>query len=357
MENRVIKVLLLGAAFSGDLHMDAYSRLSNKAKIVAICDQNTDRIKTLTEKHGITNYDVYTDINEAIQKTDCDIVDICLPNFLHCEAALLALKKGRDIIVEKPFATTVEDGQKMVDLAIQENRHIYYAEDWLFAPAICRALDIVAEGAIGEVLYARARECHNGSHSPFAQSIAFCGGGCMIHLGVHPISLLLSQKNNEWTELMAMTSGGGEKNYIHKTMEGEDWSACLIKFLDGSTALIECNYITKGGMEDMIDFYGTEGTIHVDINFTGPIKCFSLPGLNYVIEKAELTTGWSRPAVDEKLNLGYVDEIAHFIECCAAGEEARNGVRGVDGLEAIKVVNYVYQSAREGKKVLNPKYS
>ncbi len=348
-----IKVLLLGASFSADLHMDGYSR-TEKAKVVAICDKSTDRVKSLAKDYSITDYIAYTDIEEALEKTDCDLVDICLPNFLHCEAAVLALEKGKDIICEKPLATTVEDAQKIVDTAARKGRHIYYAEDWLFAPAIRRALSIVSEGAIGKLLYVRARECHSGSHSPFAQKIAYCGGGCMIHLGIHPISFMLSQKNNEWTELVAMTSGGEKNNLIYKEMEGEDWSACLIRFRDGTSALLEGNYITKGGMEDILDFYGTEGCLHVDLNFTGPISCFSMPGVNYVIEKAEMNTGWTRPAVDEKYHLGYVDEIEYFIDCCSEGKDARIGLRGSDGLEALKVIACIYQSAKEGKKISNP---
>lgn len=97
--------------------------------------------------------------------------------------------------------------------------------------------------------------------------------------------------------------------------------------------------------------------MHVDLNFTGPISCFSIPGVNYVVEKAEINTGWTRPSIDEKYNLGYVDEIAYFIDCCAKAKDARVGLRGVDGLEALKVINYIYQSAREGKKIVNPMLS
>jgi len=94
--------------------------------------------------------------------------------------------------------------------------------------------------------------------------------------------------------------------------------------------------------------------VHVDLNFSSPVTCYSIPGVNYVIEKVDVTTGWSKPAVDEKYNLGYVGEIGHFIECCANDRDAIIGLRGIDGLEALKVINYIYQSAREGKKIINP---
>lgn len=351
--NDKIKVLLVGAAFSADLHMDGYSRCRDIAEIVAICDKDTGRIEDMAKRYGLTDYKAYDSYEKAIEEVDCDVVDICLPNFLHRDVALAAFKKGRHVISEKPIATTVEDAEDMVAAAEKAGKKLYYAEDWLFAPALVKALEIIEEGGIGDTMYFRARESHGGSHSPFAQTIKYCGGGSMVHLGIHPVCFALSLKNNRWTELVAMTSGGLKNNFIHKGMEGEDWSACIIKFDDGTSALLEANYLTVGGMEDVIDFYGTKGRMHIDLTFSSAINCFSMPGLNYTVEKAEITTGWSKPAVDEKYNLGYISEIRHFMECSKENRDAKVGLRGIDGLEALKVVNLIYKSAREGVKITN----
>lgn len=352
MEGKV-RVLLVGAAFSADLHMDGYTRCTDVAKVVAICDKDIKRANSLAERYSLSDYEIFDDYEEALEKVECDIVDICLPNFLHHDVALAAFKKGRHVVSEKPLATTVEDAAEMVEAARRADRRLYYAEDWLFAPALNKALEIMEEGAIGDPLYIRARECHSGSHSPFAQKIKYCGGGCMIHLGIHPVGFMLALKHGQWTELSAMTSGGGDSNLIHKSMEGEDWSVCTIKFADGTSALLEANYVTMGGMEDVIDFYGTKGLMHIDLTFSSAISCYSVPGPSYTVEKAEITTGWSKPAVDEKFSLGYINEIRHFMQCCRDNTDARIGLRGVDGYEALKVVNLIYESAREGKKILN----
>lgn len=348
-----VKVLLIGAAFSADLHMDGYSRCTDIAEVVAICDMDISRVKSLADRYNLKNYKTYDDYEKALDEVDCDLVDICLPNFLHYNAALAAFKKGKHVISEKPLATTVEDAVAMVKAAEKAGKKLYYAEDWLFAPALNKALGIIEEDGIGKPLYVRARECHCGSHSPFAQTIKYCGGGSMVHLGIHPVGFLLAFKQGRWTELTAMTSGGLGANFIHKGMEGEDWAACLIKFDDGTSALLEANYLTMGGMEDVIDFYGTKGCMHIDLTFSSAISCYSVPGLNYTVEKAEITTGWSKPAVDEKFNLGYVNEIRHFMERSLKNEDAKVGLRGVDGLEALKVINLIYKSAKEGIRIVN----
>lgn len=351
--SKKVRVLLVGAAFSADLHMDGYSRCTDIAEIVAICDKDVSRVNALAQRYGLTGYKSYDNYEKAIEEVECDLVDICMPNFLHHDVALAAFKKGRDVISEKPLATTVEDAAEMVAAAAKAGKRLYYAEDWLFAPALNKALSIVEEGAIGKPLYIRARECHCGSHSPFAQTIKYCGGGSMVHLGIHPVGFMLALKNGRWTELTAMTSGGLQGNFIHKGMEGEDWAACMIKFDDGTSALLEANYLTTGGMEDVIDIYGEKGCMHLDLTFSSAISCYSIPGLSYTVEKAEITTGWSKPAVDEKFNLGYVNEIRHFMECCRDNTDAKTGLRGIDGFEALKVINLIYKSAREGIKIVN----
>lgn len=351
--DKKVRVLLIGAAFSADLHAEAYARCTDLATIVGICDKVPERVHALAERYGFKDYQFFDDYKEAIDKVDCDVVDICLPNFLHHDVALYAFQHGRHVISEKPLATTVEDAKEMVEAAEKAGKKLYYAEDWLFAPALIKALSVIEEGALGRPMYYRARECHSGSHSPFTQTIKYCGGGCMVHLGVHPVAFMLALKDNKWTELVAMTSGGGENNFLHTKMEGEDWAACLIKFQDGTSALLEANYITTGGMEDVFEVYGTEGCMHVDLTFSSPVKVFSIPGVSYAVEKAELTTGWTKPAVDEKYNLGYIGEIRHFMECAKEGKDARVGLRGVDGYIALKVINLIYKSAKEGIKIVN----
>ena len=351
--NQKLRVLLVGAAFSADLHSDGYSRILDKVEIVGICDRDLSRADALAKRYGFSGYTAYDDYSTAIAQCDCDLVDICMPNFLHHDVALKALNAGRDIICEKPLATTVEDAQDMVDTADRLGKHIYYAEDWLFAPAFRKALSILESGKVGRPLYIRARECHSGSHSPFAQSIQYCGGGCMVHLGVHPVSFMLALKDNRWSELTAMTSGGGAANLVHRSMEGEDWAGAFLRFADGTYATLEANYVTVGGMEDVLDIYCEQGCIHVDLSFSGPVKVFSIPGLDYTVEKAELTTGWSTPAVDEKYSLGYCGEINHFVDSALAGRDAQVGLRGRDGLETLKVINLIYRSAKTGTAVKN----
>ena len=62
-----LRVLLIGAAFSADLHSDGYSRIMDKVDIVGICDKNTNAIKVLAERYNFKGYETYDDIDTAIE--------------------------------------------------------------------------------------------------------------------------------------------------------------------------------------------------------------------------------------------------------------------------------------------------
>ena len=160
----------------------------------------------------------------------------------------------------------------------------------------------------------------------------------MIHLGIHPIGFLPWLTGQEITQVMGMVTGGEEKNLLHKHYTGEDWAAALVMFENGARGFVEGNYITCGGMDDRVEIYGTEGNIHVDLTKGSPLAVYSRPGFEYAVEKADYTHGWTQPAVDEFLSLGYVNEIAQFVDCVQNDRPPPQGTSGLDGIKALALV-------------------
>ena len=115
--DKKIRILITGAAFSADLHMDGYARCKDIAQIVAICDKDINKVNSLAERYGLKDYITYGNYEKAIDEAECDLVDICLPNYLHHDVALAAFRKGKHVIAEKPLATTVEDATDMIKAA------------------------------------------------------------------------------------------------------------------------------------------------------------------------------------------------------------------------------------------------
>ncbi len=342
-----IKVGIIGSQFAAGLHAESYKRFS-EVKMVAVA--SLDNLEKFSSEFDIPS--TYEDYMEMIKNEDLDLISICVPNFLHKKIVVDIAEAGiKNIICEKPLATTIPDAIAMIDICEKNNVRLMYAEDWLFAPAVIRAKEIVEEGGIGKLLYIKAKESHSGSHSIYAQKKEYCGGGTMIHLGIHPVAFVSFLAGSDIKEVMGMATAGGDTNLLHKNYTGEDWAAAIVTMENGVKGFVEANYITSGGMDDKIEIYGTEGNIHIDLTKGSPIDVYSRHGYGYAIEKADFTHGWTKPAVDEFLSLGYVKEIEHFIDCVINNKEPNVGTRGVDGLKALEVVLAIYESAESGKLV------
>ena len=347
-KDRKVGIGIVGARFAAELHAIAYSRCAD-ANIVAVCSNQPDELESFASRFQISK--AYLDYKQMVQDPEVEVVSICVPNFLHHQVAMAACEAGKHVVCEKPLATTIEDALEMMEAFEKANLKLMYAEDWNFAPALVRAKEIVDEGAIGRILYVRAKESHNGSHSPFAQTLEYCGGGALLHLGCHPAAFIRYITGQEVVEVVGATTEGLKENLIHHQMEGEDFGVAFLTLADGSRALIEGNYITLGGMDDCVELYGTKGVLKVDLTFGSPISVYSTEGYSYVLEKADVSTGWTRPAVDEFYSLGYQTELAAFIKCVKEDLQIPEGAGASDGLAALAIIKAAYISAKEGRPV------
>lgn len=343
-----VRIGIVGSKFAADFHADSYRR-HPQAELVAVAA--IDNLEPFAAKWSIPN--TYRDYQEMFTREKPDLVSVCVPNFLHHAVTLAAAEAGCHVLCEKPLATTVEAAHEMRRVCRERGVKLFYGEDWCFSPSLRRAMVIIGEGGIGRPLYLKAKECHNGTHSPFAKAKDSCGGGSLIHLGIHPVGwalhLMGREGANPVVEVIGKCNGGQADNFVHKDNGGEDFGLGVLKFEDGAFAFVEGNYITVGGMDDKIEIYGTEGVLKADLTFGSNLSVYSRPGYGYSIEKADNTLGWTRPAVDEFFNLGYVDELAYAIDC-VCGDVQPGYHAGADlGVACIEIIDALYRSNAEGR--------
>src|SRR6188768_2222438 len=101
------KVAILGAGFISEIHLESYHRFVPEAEVVAVYSRSSQRAQAFAQQHGVPRS--FDKLEAAITKSNCDIVDVCLPNFLHHRAVLAAANAGKHIICEKPLAMTLEE--------------------------------------------------------------------------------------------------------------------------------------------------------------------------------------------------------------------------------------------------------
>lgn len=341
------KVAILGAGFITDIHMESYHRFVPDAEVVAVYARKQERAKAFADKYGIPNH--YSDLDAVIEKSGCEVVDICLPNYLHAEATLKAAKAGKHIIIEKPLATTLEDADKMISACREAGVKLMYAEELCFAPKYERVRGMVKEGAVGDIYMLKQGEKHSGPHADWFYDIDLAGGGVLMDMGCHAIGWFNWMLDNAKPKSVIASMS----TVFHKgRTRGEDNSIVIVEYDNGVTAVAENSWAKHGGMDDRSEVYGTGGVIYADLFMGNAAVAYSRDGYGYAMEKADTTKGWSFPIFEEAFNQGYPHELKHFIECVR--EDKTPLVTGELGRDVLEVIYAAYASAGQGKKIELP---
>jgi len=341
------KIAILGAGFISEIHVESFHRFIPEAEVVAVYARNEEKAKAFAEKFDIPLW--YTDVDTLINKSCCEIVDICLPNFMHEQATLKAAAAGKHIIIEKPLAVTLKEADRMIDACKKANVKLMYAEELCFAPKYERARQLVNEGAFGEVFMLKQSEKHSGPHSDWFYDINLAGGGVLMDLGCHGIQWFRWMLNNA----KALNVFASLATVYHKgRTKGEDNSVIIIEFENGVTGVVENSWAKHGGMDDRSEIYGTGGMIYADLFMGNSAVSYSRNGYKYAMEKADTTVGWSFTVFEEVFNQGYPHELKHFVDCVRNNKQPL--VTGEDGRAVLEIIYAAYASAGSGKKVSLP---
>lgn len=124
----MINVGLVGLGFIGKTHLEAYEALPN-AKVIQICSRSGS--------DSLINYKgkVTADYDALLSNPEIDVIDICLPTYLHEEYIVRAAKAGKNIICEKPLALTAEAVKRIIKIVEEENVRLFIGHVLRFWPA------------------------------------------------------------------------------------------------------------------------------------------------------------------------------------------------------------------------------
>ena len=148
-----VRVGMIGLGGVGSWgHLPGYEQIPDQAKLVALCDVNPGSINETAAKHGAKTY---SDFNELLADPDVDMVDICLPHFLHGKVALAAAKAKKHVLCEKPFTLDMALADEIIQTTKDNGLRLMVAENTRFVKAYEVARSFLDKKAIGDVCLAR----------------------------------------------------------------------------------------------------------------------------------------------------------------------------------------------------------
>jgi predicted dehydrogenase len=240
-----LKTAVIGVGSMGKNHARVYSELP-EAHLVAVSDANPATAEAIGKTFGATAYSDYRDL---LAKEKPQAVSVAVPTALHEQVVTDVLNAGANVLVEKPIAATIEEGQRLIALAKAKNLKIQVGHIVRFNPAIQELKKRLDAGELGRIYQVFCRRA-----GPFPARIRDVG--VVIDLAPHDVDIIRFLTGLDPLRLYAET-----EQRIHTDHEDLVWG--MLRFPDGITAAVEINWLTPTKIREVL-VLGERGLFRVD---------------------------------------------------------------------------------------------
>ena len=198
----MVRVGIIGIGGMGNMHFGVYEGLAG-AEVVALADTDPKRLEPGASATAINigeggatidpeRHKTYTDPGELLKDPDVDLVDICLPTFLHAEWMIEAIEAGKHVLCEKPMALHAEDCHRVLEALKGKKTRLMIAQCIRFWPEYVYAKEAVESGRLGTVKAAhfwRGGSIPEWSWDSWMKD-ARRSGGAILDLHVHDVDFV-----------------------------------------------------------------------------------------------------------------------------------------------------------------------
>lgn len=319
----MLRVAIIGLGKMGQRHAEAWHALED-VEIAGLVGRNQEKITVYAEQYQTA---FFPDIETLLEQQRIDVVDICLPTFLHYDAITRAINKQADIqiVCEKPLCLTREEAKKILKLTQKYRTPIFVGHILRFDPEYRALHNQVKAGAVGEVGIVR-----------LTRKTAFPGGwfhdakqsgGIVMDLGIHDIDWLL------WTF-------GDIERIMSRHMKVSkertfEYALITLRMKSGVIAHLELSWGAKQ-LESSVEIAGKDGLLLSDGTKNQPIA-IELHHTN--------NTETNYLSADVVGEAPIVTQLRHFKNCILHGEKPIITVE-----EAARAVAVVEDAILSGEK-------
>lgn len=351
METKTIKAGFVGSGYAARFHYNALKHvMSAKVQVSGVFSATREHAVAFASERNCMK--VYDSLEELIDESD--VIHVCTPPVTHEEIVIAALRKNKNVIVEKPFTGYFGDGselfcgddfpretglktaldscRRMLEAEAKSEGRILYAENWIYAPAVQKEREII-EKSKAQILWINGEQSHSGSHSLAYGEWRLSGGGSLIGKGCHPLSAALYFKQIEGlarngkpirpvnvsarTHAITRMDSFEDKGFLKTHYKDvEDFAIVHVIFEDGTVADLIANELSLGGTNNWIRVNANNHRTLCNMSHNNAMQTYT-PDAEfykdiYIVEKTETQEGWSEISPDEGWFLGYQHELEAF---------------------------------------------
>lgn len=352
-----LRIGLIGLGGMGGMHYGCHIH-NPEVELVAICDIIPEKVENTLKNWDPTGCDTkgFTDFKEMIDTVELDAVDICTPNDFHSIIAVYALERGLHVFSEKPDAVSVEECERMKAAAEKNNRVLMVMRNNRYYSNSVYLKKFIESGGAGDIYCGRCgwirRRGIPGKGGWFTTK-AKSGGGPLIDLGVHMIDLSIWLMGNPKPVSVSgctfnkFAENTAESDSEHSafgeaqadgTFDVEDLAMGFIRFDNGACLQIEFSWASNIKHETrFVELRGTKAGIKWGDDGSAEIYSEN--------EDGKLTD--DRHVCD--MGNGHAAALRHFSSIVL--HDTEKDFVPEQGLNMIKILSAIYESAKTGKEV------
>ncbi|MEW4326774.1 Gfo/Idh/MocA family oxidoreductase [Rossellomorea marisflavi] len=349
----MLKVGVVGLGSISQFHIKPYLAHAD-AELTALCDVNEQRLEEKGKQYGVDR--LYRDYHELVTDDAIDAVSICTWNNSHADIAIAALDAGKHVLVEKPLCMTVEEALWVEEAVERSGKVLQVGFVRRHGNNTALLKKFIDSGDLGEIYYAKATCLRRlGNPGGWFSDRTKSGGGPLIDLGVHMIDICwyfmgkprpVSVSGNTYRKLgnrhhIENLSFYQAADYDPHHNDVEDLANALIRFENGASLMVDVSFTLQAKKDELsVKLYGEKGGAEFE------------PEIAIVTEQHQTILNVT-PQVDQltfDFEGAFYTEINHFVSCCLEGKESIAPV--ADGVQVMKMLNAVYESAESGREVI-----
>jgi predicted dehydrogenase len=329
-----LRIAVLGVGSMGRNHARIYTELPN-VELVGVADTNGENAQTIARRYSCR---AYTDFRQLLDELRPDAVTVAVPTVYHQEVACAAAQRGAHLLIEKPIASSIAEGEAIIAAAEVANVKLMIGHVERFNPAIIALKEHLAHGELGTVFQLDARR-----QGPFPARVFDVG--VVTDLAVHDLDIMRYVSGAEILRIYAET-----ERHVHASHE--DMMSGLLRLDNGAVGTLTINWLTPTKIRD---FYiiGERGMFRVDY-LTQDLFFFE----NAIADE----DGWETLSILRGVNEGRMirhlvhkkeplrSELEAFVSMVRG--EAPAVVSGADGLCALRLAQAILTSGRERRPVV-----
>lgn len=325
----MIQAGVIGVGAMGRHHARVYSEL-DETELIAVADVDAGRAEAMARRYRVRTY---TDYREMLARERLDLVSLVVPTHLHREVALDVIETGVHLLVEKPIASTVEDGRAIIEAAARRGVKLTVGHVERFNPAVIELKRRLERGELGRVFVIHARRM-----GPFPDWVRDVG--VVVDLATHDLDVMRWLLGQPVERVHAEIA-----RHIHASHE--DLVSGLLRFADGTVGVLEVNWLTPTKVREL-SVTGEQGMFLVNY----------LTQELYFYENSRADVNWETLAILTGVGEGNMvrlsierreplqAELAAFVEAIRADTEPL--VTGADGLAALVLAQTLVEAGRSG---------